>query len=85
MRVRSSRPLAASHSFTVLSSLPETIVRPSGENATAIDPIAMPRERAQLAPARRVPQLQRLVGAPRDDRAPVRRERDGMHPENYAP
>ena len=37
VRVRSSRPLAASHSFIVLSSLPETIVRPSGENATAVD------------------------------------------------
>jgi hypothetical protein len=33
-KVRGSAPLAASHSLTVLSPLPETIRPPSGENAT---------------------------------------------------
>ena len=61
MKVRSSFPLARSQSFSVLSQLPESAVRPSGAMATLRHPIGVPGEGAQLFSAGQVPELQRLV------------------------
>ena len=71
-----SCPLAASQSFIVSSPLPEAIVRPSGENATDTPITRMSRQRAQRLAGRGIPELDRVVPAPRADRAPVRRKRD---------
>ena len=62
--MRSSRPLATSQSLTVLSSLPEASICPSGENATELTRIGMSAEGAQLAPARHVPELDGVVALP---------------------
>ena len=70
------RPLAASQSLIVRSSLPDAMRAPSGENATDAYTVGMPLEGAQQTAARRVPELDRLVRTPRRDAGAVRRERD---------
>ena len=79
-KVRISCPLAASHSLSVLSSLPESTRVPSGENATDLTPTGVPLEGADQLPARRVPQLERLVAAAREHARAVGRERNRDDP-----
>ena len=74
-RTRSSAPLAASHTRTVLSSDPLTIRAPSGENAAAVTAPLMAAQDQQLRAARRVPHPHRVVPGPADDPRAVRRER----------
>ena len=70
---------AASHTFTVLSSLPETIRLPSGLNATPIHVAGVPLEREDLLAGGGVPDSHRLVPAPRDDPPAVGAERHAEH------
>jgi hypothetical protein len=42
MKVRTSLPVATSHSLSVLSMLPDSAVRPSGENATERTELSCP-------------------------------------------
>ena len=71
-RVRSSRPLSRSHTFSVLSSDAETARRPSGVTATPLTRVRVAFERAQLAPAFQIPHLQRAVIRRGDRPPPVR-------------
>ena len=80
VKVRSSFPLARSQSFSVLSSLPESAVRPSGAMATLAHSVGVPGEGAQLFSAGQVPELQRLVPAPRERGSAVRGNGDAVHP-----
>ena len=80
MKVRSSFPLARSQSFSVLSQLPESAVRPSGAMATLLTAIGVPGEGAQLFSAGQVPELQRLVLTPRERGSAVRGNGDAGHP-----
>ena len=79
VKVRSSFPLARSQSFSVLSRLPESAVRPSGAMATLRHPLGVPGEGAQLFSAGQVPELQRLVLAPRERGSAVRGNGDAGH------
>ena len=76
-KVRSSRPVAASHSLSVLSQLPESRRVPSGENATDTTEVGVPLEGAQISCAGgRVPQLERVLSPPPESTArAVGRER----------
>ena len=68
-KVRISCPLAASHSSSVLSELPESRRVPSGENATETQSVAaLPLEGADQLPACGVPQSERPVVAPPESR-----------------
>jgi hypothetical protein len=78
-RERSRRPLSASHTFTVRSHEPLTMVRPSGLTATVVtSPYGL--QGAQQAPALGLPHLHRAVIRPADDGAPVGADRHGPHP-----
>ena len=70
--------VARSQSFSVLSALPESAVRPSGAMAT-LPPPPVPGEGAQLFSAGQVPELQRLVRAPRERGSAVRGNGDAVH------
>ena len=61
LSVRVSWPVAASQTFTVLSSLPETIRRPSGLKATLLTRFRVSLEREGFLARRRVPDLHRAV------------------------
>ena len=79
MSVRNSRPLAASHSFSVLSSLPETIDAPvrrecDGRHRSVRCPVSV-RSGRPLAASHSFTVLSTARG---NDRASVRRERDGV-------
>ena len=74
LSVSVSWPVAASQTFTVLSSLPETIRRPSGLKATLVTATGVPLEREGFLARRRVPDLHRLVLAAADDPPAVRAE-----------
>ncbi len=68
-RVRSSRPLSTSHTFSVWSSDAETARRPSRLTATPRTDTSVALEGTQLAPALHIPHLQRVVPR-RGDRPP---------------
>ena len=68
--------MAASHSFTVLSPLPDSTRAPSGENATEVTAPECPSKVRSSCARRRVPQLQRLVPAARQHAGAVGRERN---------
>ena len=72
------RPVAASQSRAVLSSLPVSTVLPSGLNATAADRGLMRQGRAEGPARRRVPEPRRLVLAPGEHGLAVGAERHGQ-------
>ena len=71
-KVRSSLPLAMSHSFSVLSSLPERAVRPSGEKATDQTEPECPVKVRSSSPVPGAPEFQCLVRAAGKSSAPIR-------------
>ena len=75
-KVRISSPLAASHSLSVLSSLPESRRVPSGEKATDSTRLVCPSQGADQLAAGGVPQLERVVRAAREQARAVGRERN---------
>ena len=78
LRVSTSWPVAASHTFTVLSSLPLTMRLPSGLNATLLTRCRVPLEGEDLLARVRVPHLHRLVIAAADDAFAVGAERHAV-------
>ena len=80
LSVSSSRPLAASHTLAVLSKLPVTMRRPSGEKATEQTPPTVPRESEQLPPAGCLPHLGRLIVTAGDNPLAVRGKGHGINP-----
>ena len=72
---------AASHTFTVLSSLAEASRLPSGLNATPDDPLVCPLRVRVSWPGRGVPHLHRIVvaGASSRVREPRLREPSGLN------
>ena len=85
LRVACSLPVATSHSLIVLSSLPEASVLPSGLNATEFTQLRVSLEGGLLLARRHVPQLDRVVLAPRGQRLAVRAERHGRTSPSCAP
>ena len=79
MKVRSSLPLARSQSFSVLSSLPGNCGSAVRGNGDAAHPSGVPGEGAQLFSVGQIPELQRLVPAPRERSSAVRGNRDAAH------
>ena len=75
LRVRTSAPVVASHTFAVRSSLAVTIRDPSGLNDAELTRAGVPLEGEELGPGPRVPHLRRPVLARGDDPRPVRAER----------
>ena len=75
LRVRISWPVAASHTFTVLSQLPVAMRLPSGLNATLLTRPVCPLRVRISWPVRGVPDLHRLVLAAGDDAFAVGAER----------
>ena len=71
--VRTSWPVAASQSFTVLVQLAEAMRRPSGLNATLLTPSACPREVNDFLARDGVPELHRAVRPSRRRRCGGRR------------
>ena len=64
MKVRSSFPLARSQSFSVLSQLPESAVRPSGANGDADHPSVCPVKVRSSFPLARSQSLSVLSALP---------------------
>ena len=84
LRANSSLPVALSQIFTVWSLLPEARRWPSGLNATLMDQTGMALEGEQLLAGRAVPDLHRLVIAPRSQALAVRAERHAHDPTGMA-
>ena len=79
-------PVAASHTRTVLSALPETIRVPSGLNATLHTPSGVPGQRlADGLAGGRVPHPHRVVGTAGDDPRAVGAERHARTPRPVCP
>ena len=78
--VGTSWPFSASHTFAVWSSLPVTMRRPSGLNATLPHPACVTLEGEEFLARPGVPHLHGLVLAAGDDASAVGAERHAPHP-----
>ena len=79
MKVRSSFPLARSQSFSVLSVLPESAVRPSGAMATLAPQPECPVKVRSSFPLARSQSFSVLSSAPRERGSAVRGNGDAGH------
>jgi hypothetical protein len=76
--VRTSLPVATSHSLIVLSSEPEARSRPSGLNATELTSPSVAEEGAHFSSCGHLPELDRLVIGAGGEELPVGTERHGI-------